>query len=76
VPRCPTTDSERHQVTRRRADARSGAKPLSGLRVRVLVLAGILALAFTGVLGRLRLAAGGPATASWPRIAERQYSRT
>lgn len=48
---------------------------MSGLRTRVLVLAGILALAFTGVLGRL----------GWLQIvrhadlsalAERQYSRT
>jgi cell division protein FtsI (penicillin-binding protein 3) len=47
----------------------------SGLRIRVLVLAGILALAFTGVVGRL----------GWLQIvrqadlatlAERQYSRT
>src|SRR5438309_6162152 len=48
---------------------------MSGLRIRVLVLAGLLALAFTGVLGRL----------GWLQIvrhadlaalAERQYSRT
>jgi len=48
---------------------------MSGLRTRVLVLAGMLALAFTGVLGRL----------GWLQIvrhadlaalAERQYSRT
>ena len=48
---------------------------MTGLRTRVLVLAGVLALAFTGVLGRL----------GWLQIvrhadlaalAERQYSRT
>ena len=48
---------------------------MSGLRVRVLVLAGILALAFTGVLGRLGwLQVVRHAELS--ALAERQYSRT
>jgi cell division protein FtsI (penicillin-binding protein 3) len=46
-----------------------------GLRIRVLVLAGILALAFTGVVGRLgwlQVVRHGDLAA----LAERQYSRT
>lgn len=48
---------------------------MTGLRTRVLVLAGILALAFTGVVGRLgwlQVVRHGDLAA----MAERQYSRT
>ncbi len=48
---------------------------MTGLRTRVLVLAGILALAFTGVVGRLgwlQVIRAGDLAA----MAERQYSRT
>jgi cell division protein FtsI (penicillin-binding protein 3) len=48
---------------------------MTGLRMRVLVLAGILALAFTGVVGRLgwlQVIRRGELAA----MAERQYSRT
>ena len=48
---------------------------MTGLRTRVLVLAGILALAFTGVVGRLgwlQVIRHGDLAA----LAERQYSRT
>ena len=48
---------------------------MNGLRPRVLVLAGILALAFTGVVGRLgwlQIVRHGDLAA----LAERQYSRT
>jgi cell division protein FtsI (penicillin-binding protein 3) len=48
---------------------------MTGLRTRVLVLAGILALAFTGVVGRLgwlQIVRQGELAA----LAERQYSRT
>jgi len=48
---------------------------MNGLRTRVLVLAGILALAFTGVVGRLgwlQVIRQGDLAA----LAERQYSRT
>jgi cell division protein FtsI (penicillin-binding protein 3) len=48
---------------------------VTGLRPRVLVLAGILALAFTGVIGRLgwlQIVRHGDLAA----LAERQYSRT
>jgi cell division protein FtsI (penicillin-binding protein 3) len=48
---------------------------MTGLRTRVLVLAGILALAFTGVVGRLgwlQVIRQGDLAA----LAERQYSRT
>src|SRR5207244_3420600 len=48
---------------------------MTGLRTRVLVLAGILALAFSGVLGRLgwlQIVRHGDLAA----LAERQYSRT
>ena len=48
---------------------------MSGLRTRVLVLAGILALAFAAVVGRLgwlQVVRAGDLAA----LAERQYSRT
>ena len=48
---------------------------MSGLRTRVLVLAGLLALAFTGVLGRLGWLQVVK-HAELAALAERQYSRT
>src|ERR1043166_4194162 len=48
---------------------------MNGLRTRVLVLAGILALAFTGVLGRLGWLQV-VRHAELAALAERQYSRT
>jgi len=48
---------------------------MTGLRTRVLVLAGILALAFTGVLGRLGWLQV-VRHADLAALAERQYSRT
>jgi cell division protein FtsI (penicillin-binding protein 3) len=48
---------------------------MTGLRTRVLVLAGILALAFTGVVGRLGWLQV-VRSADLAAMAERQYSRT
>jgi cell division protein FtsI (penicillin-binding protein 3) len=62
-------------VTRRRAGGERTHGRVTGLQVRVVVLAGMLALAFTGVLGRLgwlQLVRRGDLAA----LAERQYSRT
>src|SRR4030095_11003590 len=58
-----------------RSGDEDGGADVSDLRSRVLVLAGILALAFTGVVGRLgwlQIVRHGDLAA----LAERQYSRT